>query len=236
VTPLGEGKIFIEMPEGQTANAIRFDSKEQMFVADYTGHNILKYNDEEKQLEIFAHNSNMNQPNDIAIMDNDIIFASDPNWAENTGQMWRINLDGSTTLLEKNMGTTNGIEVSPDQKTLYVNESNQLKIWAYDLSPTGEVSNKRLFKSFEEGGLDGMRCDIQGNIYLTRWSNGVILKLSPDAQILEEIQLTGKRPTNLAFGGEDGKTVYVTEAERGVLEYFRVESPGRSWVLRQSRK
>ena len=46
----------------------RFDSKEQMFVADYTGHNILKYNDEEKQLEIFAHNSNMNQPNDIAIM------------------------------------------------------------------------------------------------------------------------------------------------------------------------
>ena len=101
----------------------RFDSKEQMFVADYTGHNILKYNDEEKRLEIFAHNSNMNQPNDIAIMgqvythinnlivfqycrkktknnryfvkiiyhekDNDIIFASDPNWAENTGQMWR---------------------------------------------------------------------------------------------------------------------------------------------------
>ena len=50
-----------------------------------------------------------------------------------------------------------------------------------------------------------MRCDIQGNIYLTRWSNGVILKLSPDAQILEEIQLTGKRPTNLAFGGDDGK-------------------------------
>ena len=46
----------------------RFDSKEQMFVADYTGHNILKYNDEEKRLEIFAHNSNMNQPNDIAIM------------------------------------------------------------------------------------------------------------------------------------------------------------------------
>ena len=46
----------------------RFDSKEQMFVADYTGHNILKYNDEEKRLEIFAHDSNMNQPNDIAIM------------------------------------------------------------------------------------------------------------------------------------------------------------------------
>ena len=61
------GQVLNSMPHN-LHQMERFDSKEQMFVADYTGHNILKYNDEEKRLEIFAHNSNMNQPNDIAIM------------------------------------------------------------------------------------------------------------------------------------------------------------------------
>ena len=50
------------------------------------GHNILKYT--ENGISIFAHNPNMNQPNDLAIMDNDILFASDPNWAMGTGKLW----------------------------------------------------------------------------------------------------------------------------------------------------
>ena len=54
-------------------------------------------------------------------------------------------------------------------------------------------------------GLDGMRCDVEGNIYQTRWSNGVVLKLAPNGEILKTIELAGKRPTNLAFGGDDGK-------------------------------
>ena len=70
----GIGSVFIEMPEGLTANGIRFSSKEEMFIAEYTGHNILK-SDEDGNVSIFAHESAMNQPNDIAIMDNDIIFA-----------------------------------------------------------------------------------------------------------------------------------------------------------------
>ena len=51
-------------------------------------------------------------------MDNDILFASDPNWGESTWQIWRVGLDGQFVLLETDMGTTNGIEVSPDNKTL----------------------------------------------------------------------------------------------------------------------
>ena len=62
------------------------------------------------------------------------------------------------------MGTTNGIEVSPDQKKLYVNESNQLNLLVYDLSSTGEISNKKLLYKFQDGGLDGMRCDENGNL------------------------------------------------------------------------
>ena len=65
------------------------------------------------------------------------------------------------------MGTTNGIEVSPDETKLYVNESVQKNIWVYDLDSDGNISNKKLFYSFEDYGLDGMRCDNQ-EIYMSQ--------------------------------------------------------------------
>ena len=231
ITPEGEGSIFIKMPKGSTANGIRFSQKEEMFIADYTGHNILKA-DLQGQVSVFAHEAKMNQPNDIAIMDNGTLFASDPNWSKGDGQAWRIDTEGRVTLLEKNMGTTNGIEVSTDQKKLYINESKQLKVWVYDLSPDGEISNKQLLHSFKDGGLDGMRCDADGNLYVARWSSGCIVKLSPAGQLLQTIKLKGMKPTNIAFGGIDGKTAYVTVADRGNIETFRVDSPGRSWIMR----
>jgi sugar lactone lactonase YvrE len=234
VTPEGQGSIFIKMPVGSTANGIRFNKEEEMFIADYTGHNILRAN-LAGEVSVFAHESAMNQPNDLAIMDNGILFASDPNWSKGNGQLWKISANGKVTLLEKNMGTTNGIEVSTDQKNLYVNESKQLKIWAYDLSDNGLISNKRLFHSFKDGGLDGMRCDSEGNLYVTRWGSGLVVKLNPQGKIIEKIRLTGKKPTNIAFGGEDGKTIYVTMSDRGNIEFFKVDKPGRSWLIRNQK-
>ncbi|EDM25942.1 putative secreted protein [Lentisphaera araneosa HTCC2155] len=231
VTPEGKGSVFIKMPQGSTANGIRFNQNEEMFIADYTGHNVLKA-DLKGKVSVFAHEPKMNQPNDLAIMDNGILFASDPNWSKGDGQMWKIDTHGKVTLLETNMGTTNGIEVSPDQKSLYINESKQLKIWVYDLSQDGNISNKRLFHSFKDGGLDGMRCDVDGNLYVTRWSRSCVVKLSPQGQLLKTIQLKGEKPTNIAFGGKDGKTAYVTVADRGNIETFRVERPGRAWAVR----
>ena len=187
-----EGSVFIELPNGSVGNGIRFSSKGDMFIADYTNHNVLRIDMSTKQLTVFAHEPLMNQPNDMAIDSKDRIYASDPNWKAGTGQIWRIDLDGKTTLLEDKMGTTNGIEVSPDNKTLYVNESVQRKVWAYDLSAEGQVSNKRLIFEFPDFGMDGMRCDADGNLYITRYGKGTIVKLSPSGKIIKEITLTGK--------------------------------------------
>jgi gluconolactonase len=96
------------------------------------------------------------------------LFASDPNWKEGNGQLWRIEPNGSTKLLKENMGTTNGITLSPDEKILYVNESVQRKIWAFDIDENGDLSNQHLFASFDDYGLDGMKCDTRGNLYITR--------------------------------------------------------------------
>ena len=233
VTPDGTESVFVELPSGSIGNGIRFDSEGYMFIADYTNHNVLKVDMETLEISVHAHEPTMNQPNDIAIGANDILYASDPNWAESTGQIWRIDTDGKVTLLEADMGTTNGIEVSPDESVLYVNESAQRNVWAYDLSPEGEISNKRLLILFPDFNMDGMRCDIEGNLYITRHGKGTVAKLSPEGEVLLEVELTGKLCSNLAFGGPDGRTCYVTMADRGNVEVFRSDLPGRSWQLFQ---
>lgn len=233
VTPNGTESVFVELPTGSIGNGIRFDSEGFMFIADYTNHNVLKVDMGTRKISVHAHEPTMNQPNDLAIGANDILYASDPNWAESTGQIWRVDTDGTVTLLEPDMGTTNGIEVSPDEKVLYVNESAQRNIWAYDLSPEGEIRNKRLLIQFPDFNMDGMRCDIEGNLYVTRHGKGTVAKLSPAGEVLLEVTLTGKLCSNIAFGGPDGRTCYVTMADRGNVEVFRADVPGRSWQLFQ---
>ncbi|MFD3268741.1 SMP-30/gluconolactonase/LRE family protein [Paenibacillus dendritiformis] len=227
VTPEGVSSVFVELPEGSIANGIRFNRAGDMFMADYTRHRIYRYAWEERRLDVLAEEPAMNQPNDIAISSRDVLFASDPNWGDDTGQLWRIDPDGKTTLLEAGMGTTNGIEVSPDDRLLYVNESVQRRIWVYDLSEDGNVSNKRLFHEFPDYGLDGMRCDVEGYLYVTRFGKGTVAILSPAGELVEEVQLLGKECTNLTFGGEDGRTVYVTMKDRGNVERFAADRPGR---------
>ena len=233
VTPDGTESVFVELPTGSIGNGIRFNSEGFMFIADYTNHNVLKVDMDTHEISVHAHEPTMNQPNDLAIGANDILYASDPNWGASTGQIWRIDTDGTVTLLEADMGTTNGIEVSPDEKVLYVNESVQRNVWAYDLSPEGEISNKRLLIQFPDFNMDGMRCDIEGNLYITRHGKGTVAKLSPAGEVLLEVPLTGKLCSNIAFGGPDGRTCYVTMADRGNVEVFRADLSGRSWQLFQ---
>ncbi|MFT5524857.1 MAG: gluconolactonase [Pirellulaceae bacterium] len=227
-TPDGKSEIFVTLPNGSVGNGIRFDRAGQMYVADYVNHNVLQIDPATRKITVFAHEDKMNQPNDIAIGPDGTLYASDPNWGNGTGNLWRVGTDGKVTQLAKDMGTTNGIEVSPDGKTLYVNESKQLKVWAFDIVGK-KIENKRLLREFPDHGFDGMRCDVDGNLYISRYGKGVVVKLSPDGKILREIGVLGAKPSNVCFGGPDGKTVYVTEVENRRLVSFRVESPGLSW-------
>ncbi len=233
ITPSGEASIFVELPKGSIGNGIRFDSNGNMFVADYTNHNILKIDMNTKQISVFAHDSRMAQPNDIAITKWNTFFASNPDWPKGTGSIWYANKKGKIEMLEANMGTTNGIEVSPDNKKLYVNESAQRKVWVYDVSKKGTISNKRLLIEFPDFGMDGMRCDANGNLYIARFGKGTVAVVSPEGKLIREITLIGKRPTNVAFGGPDGKTVYVTMQDKGNIESFRTDTPGQEWIYRQ---
>lgn len=229
-TPAGQSEVFVTLPNDSVGNGIRFDRAGRMYVADYVGHNVLRIDPGTRAVEVLAHEPKMNQPNDLAIAPNGTLYASDPNWGAKTGQLWRIDPGGTTTRLAADMGTTNGVEVSPDGKRLYVNESVQRNVWVFDIQPDGGVANKRLLRQFPDHGFDGMRCDADGNLYITRYGKGTVAVLSPEGEVLREINVLGARPSNLCFGGPDGRTVYVTEVEHRRLVQFRVETPGAAWT------
>lgn len=228
----GRAERFVDLPPGSTANAIKMERAGTLLLADYTGHNVLRLNPQTREVSVYVHHEGFNQPNDFAIRRDDVLYASDPNWSTSTGKLWRIDPGGRIVLLEDRMGTTNGIELSPDERTLYVAESVQRRIWAYDVDEAGGVSNKRQFASFPDYGLDGMKCDREGALYVTRHGKGTVVVLSPRGAVLRELRLKGTQPSNLVFGGEDGRTVFVTMQDRGAIETFRADVPGRRWVQR----
>ncbi|MGH8053152.1 MAG: SMP-30/gluconolactonase/LRE family protein [Stenotrophomonas sp.] len=231
----GKAALFVTLPDGSIGNGIRFGNDGAMYVADYPKHNILRIDPTTHAVSVFAHLPDAHQPNDIALAPDGTLYASDPDWAKtDNGQLWRINRDGSVHLLERDMGTTNGIEVSADGRHLYVNESVQRNVWAYDLDDAGNISNKHLLIRFDDHGMDGMRSDVDGNLYIARYDAGVVAVVSPAGELLREVPLKGRKPTNVAFGGVDGRQVFVTLQDRGAVETFQVDRPGREYGLQHT--
>ena len=132
-------------------------------MADYTKHNILRIDPKTRAVTVLAHSDEMNQPNDVAITAEGMLFASDPNWEKSTGQIWRIEHDGRITRIASDMGTANGIEVSPDGKTLYVNETVQRKVWAFTLHPRRQYHGQETASSIPRLrlGRHALRCGRQ---------------------------------------------------------------------------
>ena len=110
-----------------------------------------------------------------------------------------------------------------------VNESVQRNVWAFPIKPDGSLGENKLLKQFDDHGFDGMRCDTDGNLYITRYGKGTVVKLSPAGKVLREIDVLGLKPSNICFRGKDGRTAYVTEVEFNRVVQFRVDTPGLGW-------
>jgi signal peptidase len=128
------------------------------------------------------------------------------------------------------MGTTNGIDLSPDDRTLYVGESGSGQVWAYRLDGNA-LTDARLIHTFEPDTIDGLRTDVSGRLFIARIRKGAIAVMAPNGGVEREILLKGTEPTNLAFGGGDGKTVFVTQRQGGFIETFRTDREGREHCL-----
>ncbi|MCH8537837.1 MAG: family 20 glycosylhydrolase [Alkalimonas sp.] len=220
VSPEGHSELYLTLPKGRIGNGIQFRPDNSMMIADYTGHAILRHDPVTGSLDVHAHNPAMHQPNDLTISQSGVIFASDPDWAQGNGQLWRIDTDGTSHLLEAAIGTSNGIDIMPDQQWLLVNESVQRRIWRYPLQPDYQLGERQLVAAFSSAGLDGMRSNQYGQIAVTRYGKGTVLLLNKHGQLLLEMPLHNQAPTNLAFGPG---YLLVTMQDCGCIE--RIELP-----------
>jgi len=167
----------------------------------------------------------LNSPNDAVFHSSGALYFTDPPYglpqqADDPGReldfqgVYRLSPAGELTLLTKDLSRPNGIAFSPDEKTLYVANSDRsnLVIMAYDVLPDGAIANGRIF--FDATGLagrlpgscDGMKVDRAGNVFAT--CPGGVYVFSPAGRHLGSF-LTGQRTANCAFG-DDGSSLYIT--------------------------
>ncbi len=217
----GSHELYVKLPEGSIGNGIRFNRGGDMLIADFKGHNILKIDTLTREVSVYAHNSKMNQPNDLTYSaQSGMVYASDPNWAEGTGQVWLVSPSGESQIVAPDMGTTNGIELSPDGKYLYVNESVQRRVWRFRVMADGTLSDKQQIHQFDDFGMDGMKCDSDGNLYVTRYDKGEIVVLSPEGKLLKSYKTKGKRVSNLCFNADQTK-IFATFQDTKALEVIK---------------
>ena len=155
-------------------------------------------------------------PNDLTVRSDGTIYFTDPAWqlGSRTAELpktavYRVTgpLRASTSheaqLIDDSLDRPNGVALSPDERTLYVGSSGQ-EVWQYDVKPDGTVTNKRLFA--RTGASDGLTVDCAGNLYV---ASQTVEVFAPSGTKLGDIQ-TGEEPSNVAFGGSDRQTLYIT--------------------------
>ena len=182
-----------------------------------------------------------NSPNDLALAKNGDIFFTDPPYGLEGGNkspikeltfsgVYRLSA-GKVTLLTDELTYPNGIALSPDEKTLYVNVSDPKAplIHAYDLAADGTIGNHRVLFDMSPltktgpGLPDGLKVDRAGNLWTTG-PNGVLI-ISPAGKHLGTIQ-TGQPTGNCAWG-EDGGTLYITS--NMFLVRVKTQTKGAGW-------
>ena len=131
------------------------------------------------------------------------------------GMLFRLDPDGKSSVWRKNIGISNTLGWSPDQKRFYFGDSLANVVWQYDYeSTTGGIQNERPFlEGFSRGLPDGSTVDSAGCLWNCRFFGGCIVRVSPDGVVDRMVQMPVKNITTCTFGGADLKTLYVTTAK-----------------------
>ncbi|HUG90527.1 MAG TPA: SMP-30/gluconolactonase/LRE family protein [Planctomycetaceae bacterium] len=191
-----------------------------------------------------------NSPNDVAACSNGRIFFTDPCYGDRStmeldhDSVYRLDPGGGVTrvLTQPEVQRPNGIALAPDERTLYLVDScpvvgGNRKIWAFDLAGDGRLSNQRLVFDFAPGrGGDGMAVDCEGRLYVAAGIHRArgphetddvppgIWILTPDGDLHGRLPVAEDVLTNVTFGGDDLRTLYVTAGK--TLFSARVAVPG----------
>lgn len=201
---------------GSNGLALSRDGK-SVVAATHDQRSVSSYDLATKQRTTLAANYQghlFNSPNDVTLGADGTVYFTDPDFqrADRPDQMsgrtgvYRIS-GGVVSLIDDTIREPNGIELSPDGKTLYVGGNATGKVYRYPVNPDGSTGARADFTSLD--GTDGGTIDCAGNVYQITYSDGKVHVFSPAGQSLGTIS-AGANATNVAFGGPDRRTLYIT--------------------------
>ena len=147
-----------------------------------------------------------------------------------TGRVYRLAPDGKLDLLLDNCPSPNGVVLSPDEKILYVAMTRGNAIWRCPLQADGSVSKVgQFFTSHGPSGPDGLAVNAEGDLLIANPGLGRVWRLNDLAEPVEILlSPAGRSTTNLCYGGEDMRTLFITESVSGSILSCTMSTPGKT--------
>jgi len=144
-----------------------------------------------------------------------------------TGALYRIDADGSQHVMDSDYVITNGPAFSPDGETLYHTDTLKKTIYAFDLAANGSLANKRqhIVIADHQGWPDGMTTDADGYLWVAHFGGWRVTRFDPDGAVDQVIDMPVGQITNVAFGGANLDTLYVTSAAKQLDEDALAKQP-----------
>ncbi len=205
--------VFRENSNGATGN--RFDGQGRLYSCESHTRRVTR-TDKKGKVEILAERwqgKRLNAPNDLAIRKDGDVYFTDPAFGNQQDSreldffgVFHISRKGDLEVIAKPKGRPNGIALAPDGRTLYVSNSDERNVRAYDLDKSGGASNERTLISGIEGVPDGICVDEKGNLYIAARQ---IMVYSPEGKSIGMVP-TEETPSNCAFGDPDMASLYIT--------------------------
>jgi D-xylonolactonase len=175
--------------------------------------------------------------NDVIADPEGRVFCGTMSTPDRLGRLYRLDTDGSLTLVLEGVGTSNGMGFTPDRKQMYYTDTRKREIYLFDYDRTsGEISNRRVFavvpsadESPNEGGPDGMTVDAEGYVWSARWGGSCLVRYTPHGQEERRVLFPAKKVSSVIFGGPDYADMYVTTAGGHQKE---IDGPGAGALFR----
>jgi len=211
--PGGAPAVYRQNSNGANGNVL--DAQGRLYTCESRTRRVIR-TDKKGNVEVLAERwegKRLNAPNDIVVRRDANIYFTDPAFGEQADTreldfygVYRIDPKGRMSLIAKPTGRPNGIAFAPSGRILYVANSDEHNVRAYDVDRNGEVSGERIVISDVDGVPDGIKVDEKGNVYVT--ANGVAV-YNAQGKLLGTIPLM-ETPANCAFGDPDFQSLYIT--------------------------